>query len=173
MRVFSFLNAKTKTEGGESYLQFGASIKMQIVGNHFSALTTEALSLQRPKTPRRMDPLETTTQNFFIFKPKHRRERRRGFLSFFLAASAAFLLRWCVFVLCRSSTGADVRLTSWRMCHCWREERVKVCQSIRRYKASLRKKSRGDRCVEEKKKKRLEHFINERGNIFNQKGSSC
>lgn len=81
---FFLLNAKTKTEGGESYLQFGASIKMQIVGNHFSAVTMEALSLQRPKTARRMDPPESTSQNSLSFNwdSQTRRERRGGFLSF-------------------------------------------------------------------------------------------
>lgn len=69
---FFLLNAKTKTEGWESYLQFGASIKMQIVGNHFSAVTMETLSLQRPKTARRMDPPNSTSQiPFFTFKLKH------------------------------------------------------------------------------------------------------
>lgn len=79
---FPLLNAKTKTEGGGSYLQFGASIKMLIVGNHFSAVTMEALSLQRPKTARRMDPPESTTQNSLSLNwnthRKIHRERERG-----------------------------------------------------------------------------------------------
>lgn len=139
MRVFSYLSAKTKTEGGKSYLQFGASIKMQIVGSHFSAVTMEALSLQRPKTPRRMDPPESTTQNSLSLN-RSTEEKDAGFL---------FFLSSFIFVLCHGSTGADVRPTSWRMCHCC-EEWVKVCQSIRRYKMSFRKKSRGTDVLEKK-----------------------
>lgn len=60
---FSPLHAQTKTEGGRSYLQFGASIKMQIVGNHFSAVTTEASSLRRSKTARRMCPPKSMRLN--------------------------------------------------------------------------------------------------------------
>lgn len=110
MRVFSFLNAKTKTEGGESYLQFGASIKMQIVGNHFSALTTEALSLQRPKTPRRMDPLETTTQNSLSL---NRSTDEKGAEDFFLS----FLLQVLLFckgdVFSYSVAAAQEQMLDW------------------------------------------------------------
>lgn len=60
---FSLLNAKTKTEGGGSYLQFGASIKMLIVGNHFSAVTMAA-----PKDSETDGPTRIHYPEFLIFK---------------------------------------------------------------------------------------------------------
>lgn len=98
--VFPLLNAKTKTEGAASYLQFGASIKMQIARNHFSAVTMEALSLQRPKTARRMDPPNSTAPEFFIFELKTWTEYRG--IHFFLSGPVfpfdnllLYSLLWC------------------------------------------------------------------------------
>lgn len=79
---FSWLNAKTKTEGGESYLQFGTPIKMQIVRNHFSALTMEVQSLQHTKTVRWRNPPESTKQ-FYLFTETLWHGEQRG-VYFFL-----------------------------------------------------------------------------------------
>lgn len=139
MRVFFLLNAKTKTEGGESYLQFGASIKMQIVGNHFSALTMEALSLQRPKTARRMDPPESTAQNPLSLNwNTHRGD------DFILSASAAF--HKDVMLPVTLCARADVGLTLWWRCHCLREgQGLSINQYVRDV---LEEKILRDTCVE-------------------------
>lgn len=69
-----------------SYLQFGASIKMLIVGNHFSAVTMEALSLRHPTTARRMDPPESTTQN----SPNTQKDSTREMIEEFLPLEGFF-----------------------------------------------------------------------------------
>lgn len=129
MKLFFLLNAKTKTEGGESYLQFGASIKMQIVGNHFSAVTMEALSLQHPKTVRRMDPPKPTTPEFFIFKLKHS-DSRKGIY---------FILQVMLFVKMISPISLSLCHGSDKSRCCTdllvgvsglHQEQAKVCQSI-------------------------------------------
>ena len=129
MRVFFFLNAKTKTEGGESYLQFGASIKMQIVGNHFSAVTMEALSLRRLKTARRIGPTPDPQLRILYLQTQ-----RRG-------ATAFFFCKMALNCVAAVSLAAQEQMLDWPhvwQCHCWREELSKVCQSIRGDKASLR-----------------------------------
>ena len=102
---FFLLNAKTKTEGGESYLQFGASIKMQIVGNHFSAVTMEALSLQRRKTARRIGPSPDPQPRILYLQTE---AQRRGQTSFFFCRLVRFAL--CV-SLRKSSCWTDLMLT--------------------------------------------------------------
>ena len=100
---FSALNAMKKTEGRESYLQFGASIKMLMEGNHFSALTIEALSLQPPNTIRQRDSARSRTQYSWFLTEILRQSFRKSHLFF------VQLLLWSLKV----SSSISIGLSLW------------------------------------------------------------
>lgn len=66
MRVFFLLNEKTKTEGRGRYLQFGASIKMLIVGN----CDNGGVVIAAPEDSETDGPAQIHSSEFLIFELK-------------------------------------------------------------------------------------------------------
>lgn len=102
--LFFLSSMQRQRQKGERSAQFGASIKMQIVGKDFSVVTMEALSLRRPKTAT-----YKTQRNPEFFSSRHKKTFEKKWAKEF-CLEGFFSRLLCLFVSKSHSLGGDAEM---------------------------------------------------------------